>query len=100
STQAGGRALFAAHVRDLTQQKEAAREITRQRDRLYQSDTTSALGSLLAGVAHELNNPLSIVVGQALMLEEDGSGELAQRATRIRPARECVARSWRRVPSR
>ena len=92
STQVAGRTLFTAHLRDLTQQKEAELEIAHQRDRLYQSEKMSALGSLLAGVAHELNNPLSIVVGQALLLEEDGSGELAQRAARIRAAAERCGR--------
>jgi hypothetical protein len=37
---------FAAQIRDLTQQEEAEREITRQRDRLYQSEKMTALGSL------------------------------------------------------
>ncbi|MHC4230761.1 MAG: sensor histidine kinase, partial [Planctomycetota bacterium] len=35
-----------------------------------QSDKLNALGGLLAGVAHELNNPLSVVVGQSLLLRD------------------------------
>lgn len=64
------KALFTAHLRDLRSTRKAALEIERQREALYQSEKLAALGSLLAGVAHELNNPLSIVIGQALMLRE------------------------------
>lgn len=56
---------------DITERKLAEAELGRQREMLHQSEKLSALGELLAGVAHELNNPLSVVVGHALMLEEE-----------------------------
>jgi two-component system NtrC family sensor kinase len=87
------RRLFAAHLRDLTEAKAASAEIQRQREALHQSEKMAAFGSLLAGVAHELNNPLSIVVGHALMLEEElQATKAAERSAKIRLAAERCAR--------
>ncbi|MDD9917172.1 MAG: PAS-domain containing protein, partial [Rhodospirillaceae bacterium] len=55
---------------DISDLKEAQARIDQQQKTLHQSEKLTALGSLLAGVAHELNNPLSIVVGQTALLEE------------------------------
>ncbi|MGH8636185.1 MAG: response regulator [Burkholderiales bacterium] len=79
-------------ARDITEKKNAAAELVRQRETLHQREKLAALGSLLAGVSHELNNPLSVVVVRAVLLEEQGAPGIRVAAERIRTAAERCAR--------
>jgi two-component system NtrC family sensor kinase len=81
------------NARDITAARDAEAELERQRENLHQREKLAAMGSLLAGVAHELNNPLSIVVGRATMLQEEATDEgTRSTADRIRAAAERCAR--------
>ena len=85
---------FCAFVNDVSERREAALQIEHQREALRQSEKLTAMGSLLAGVAHELNNPLAIVLGRASLLEEkcENAPGLKADAMRIREAAERCGR--------
>lgn len=88
-----GVVLYSAFVVDVSERARAAAEIERQREALRQSEKLGAMGGLLAGVAHELNNPLAIVLGRATLLESKTEGtEAAEDARRIRDAAERCGR--------
>ena len=78
-------------VQDITAHKHAEQEIQRQREALYQREKVAAMGSLLADMAHELNNPLSVIVaGAAILAESDGDEDVRARALQIeRAAQRC-----------
>jgi PAS domain S-box-containing protein len=78
---------------DLSEQKRVEAEMARQQAALHQSEKLNALGSLLASVAHELNNPLSVVVGYATMMRDLApDAATKERAIRIHAAAERCAR--------
>jgi len=47
---------------EILQHKQAREQLERQQEALAQREKLAAMGSLLASVAHELNNPLAVVM--------------------------------------
>ena len=50
-------------------------DLRRTQEQLLQSEKMSAIGQLIAGVAHELNNPLTAILGYAQLLESEPMDE-------------------------
>ncbi len=56
----------------------AYEDLRKTQEQLLQSEKMSAIGQLIAGVAHELNNPLTAILGYAQLLESEGLPERSQ----------------------
>jgi len=86
-------ALQAYTVQLEHQVSERTRELHAQRDALFQAEKVAAMGQLLAGVAHELNNPLSTIVGYTqLLLRQVRDGAITERLDKIAKSAERCTR--------
>jgi len=61
-----------ASARDITDQQ-------RLQQQLIQSERLAAMGQMIAGVAHELNNPLTAILGVTELLRDQSSEESSRR---------------------
>jgi len=61
-----------ASVRDITEQQ-------RLQQQLIQSERLAAMGQMIAGVAHELNNPLTAILGVTELMRDQTTDENAHR---------------------
>jgi len=89
----GLRAL--AFVTDITERKRTEEALRLQREALYQTEKLAALGTLAAGLAHEINNPLGVVSSRIeLMLSESADRGLP---VEVREDLHVLQRNVRRV---
>ncbi|HTK95155.1 MAG TPA: GAF domain-containing protein, partial [Terriglobales bacterium] len=58
-------------VRLYEETRRAYEDLTTTQEQLLQSEKMSAIGQLISGVAHELNNPLTAILGYAQLLENE-----------------------------
>ncbi|MFQ5700493.1 MAG: PAS domain S-box protein [Acidobacteriota bacterium] len=75
----GGKNVVQWLCRDISDRRRAEKEKQRLQSQLLQSEKLSAIGQLISGVAHELNNPLTGVIGYSQLLVSQDCNEKVRR---------------------
>lgn len=71
----------------------AYRELKETQNMLVQAEKMAAIGQLASGIAHEVKNPLGIILQGVNFLEEEISQEQAQQVEVLKMIKEAVRRS-------
>ena len=118
SRRIGGRNARAVIVAmDITERKKSELLIAEQQMMLVQASKLSALGEMASAIAHEINNPLQVILGRCeildMLAQDDGSNSLSndvlesiklidsmsQRISRIVRSLQSLSRDQRQDPA-
>jgi len=86
----GDRRIFAGIMRDLTERRRAAEALHETERRARAAEELASIGTLTAGLAHEVGGPMNVILGYAQMIEDSTSEETVRDRARI--IREQVSR--------
>jgi signal transduction histidine kinase len=86
----GDRRIFAGIMRDLTERIRAREALLETERRARAAEELASIGTLTAGLAHEVGGPMNVILGYAQMIENGTSEETVRDRARI--IREQVTR--------
>ncbi len=81
--------------RDITERKRTDSLIEYQRAQMVESQRLSSLGEMAGGLAHEINNPMTVIYGRAEQLKELADARLLDQDQACKYTREIVDVSQR-----
>jgi PAS domain S-box-containing protein len=93
----GDRTLFTGTMRDLTALKDSENELEKAEQRVRAAEELASVGTLVAGLAHEIGTPMGVIQGHAKLLEKRVEGEKAQ--WRLQTIQEQIGRISRIIQS-
>jgi PAS domain S-box-containing protein len=86
----GDRRIFAGIMRDLSERMRAREALLETERRARAAEALASIGTLSAGLAHEVGGPMNVILGYAQMIENATSEETVRDRARI--IREQVSR--------
>lgn len=75
----GGQECLYSIVQDVSERRRAEEQQQRLQEQLLQAQKLESVGRLAGGVAHDLNNLLSPILGYSELLQSESTGEAKQR---------------------